>query len=305
MEADEFREKLAKSLGLKQSYLKGPDIMASCPNPDHADRKPSFGYNVENHYFNCWGCGLKGRGLVSLFYKVKIKLPDWASDFKLKIKPSRKIHGMRKPKEEFEVSQDYVDMVTQNNPLAVKKLAERDVPKKIVEKFRIGYNPKKDILYFPCFSKDGRLLGWAERSDNYSHRYKVMPDGVTKGELLFGEEFIPVGKNNVYLVEGPVDALKMWSWGFKAVAVFGSELLEKQMEKLLDIANYVIHIPDNDNAGIKFRRSAAQKLMGRIRFSQVTLPAGLKDIGEKKCNYDKILKAIENRREVNRSRVNG
>jgi DNA primase len=127
---------------------------------------------------------------------------------------------------------------------------------------------------------------------------------VSKGELLFGSEHIPVGKNNVYLVEGPVDALKMWGWGFKAVAVFGSDLLDRQMEKLLDVANYVIHIPDNDHAGMKFRRAAAHKLIGKVKLSQVRLPDGVKDIGEEKCDYTVICDAIENRREVNRSNPN-
>lgn len=302
MTAEEFAEKLEKGLKLQNVHFKGDNLMASCPNPDHPDNKPSFGYNLVTHFYNCWGCGLKGRGLVSLYYKLEKKVPDWAREAKLKIKPQRKIHSMGK-EEAFEVSQDYIELVTQNNKAAQEKLLERGVPKAITKKFQIGYNPKKDVLFFPCFGKDGKLRGWTQRSDNYPSRYKIQPDGISKGEMLFGEQHIPYGKNNVYLVEGPVDALKMWGWGFKAVSVFGSELLERQLEQLQDIANYVIHIPDNDSAGTKFRQSAALKMIGKLKFSQVRLPKGVKDIGADNCTKEVILEAIENRREVNRSNV--
>jgi hypothetical protein len=65
----------------------------------------------------------------------------------------------------------------------------------------------------------------------------------------------------------------------------------------------VIHIPDNDAAGVKFRRTAAHKLIGKVKLAQITLPDGVKDIGSSNCTKEVIIDAIETRREVNRSKV--
>lgn len=32
----------------------------NCPMPKHADSSPSFGVNIENNFYNCFGCGCKG-----------------------------------------------------------------------------------------------------------------------------------------------------------------------------------------------------------------------------------------------------
>ncbi len=45
-------------------------LNCSCPFPDHNDRSPSFGYNLESDYFNCFGCGETGN-LINLVQKIE------------------------------------------------------------------------------------------------------------------------------------------------------------------------------------------------------------------------------------------
>jgi len=35
----------------------------SCPLPNHRDSSPSFGFNPEGEYFNCFGCGSSGKAV--------------------------------------------------------------------------------------------------------------------------------------------------------------------------------------------------------------------------------------------------
>ena len=45
-------------------------LNCSCPFPDHNDRSPSFGYNIESDHFNCFGCGETGN-LINLVQKIE------------------------------------------------------------------------------------------------------------------------------------------------------------------------------------------------------------------------------------------
>jgi DNA primase len=45
-------------------------LNCSCPFPDHNDRSPSFGYNIESDHFNCFGCGETGN-LIHLVQKIE------------------------------------------------------------------------------------------------------------------------------------------------------------------------------------------------------------------------------------------
>jgi hypothetical protein len=39
-----------------------------CPFPDHKDTNPSFGYNIDKDWFNCYGCKRSGRAVQFISY---------------------------------------------------------------------------------------------------------------------------------------------------------------------------------------------------------------------------------------------
>lgn len=282
-----------EALGLESAKVHGDELKARCPNPAHNDRSPSFGLNLSSGYYNCFGCGFKGKGLVSLFFKLNKKVPVGMD---LKGEEKNVLRTKKAVKVVVEVRDAWLSFLTANGRLAYDVLKDRGVDKDVVKQFRVGYNPSKNIMFFPCLNREGKLLGWSERSDDWENRWKVMPFGIEKEKLLYGEQFIELGKKNVvYLVEGMVDCLKMWQWGFKAVAVFGSELLEGQCKRIVDFAEQVIIIPDNDKGGLKLRFSAMTKLQGKVKLAGVNLPDGIKDIGQKECTFEVVKDAIRRR----------
>lgn len=180
--------------------------------------------------------------------------------------------------------------------MAGEYLRSRGVSQPITDMFKVGYNPEKDIMFFPAIDIKGDLKGWAERSDKYSNRWKIMPDGIDKSSMLFGEHLFTVGeRNNIYLVEGMVDCMKLWEFGLKAVATFGSVILETQAEKIVDMAEHVIIIPDNDKGGLKFRFSAMKQLKGKVPLSGCNLPKDINDVGSMECTAAVLKETIRER----------
>jgi len=49
-----------------------------CPLPNHRDSDPSFGYNPEEDFYNCFGCGAKGKAVNFKAAIDKISLRDAA-----------------------------------------------------------------------------------------------------------------------------------------------------------------------------------------------------------------------------------
>lgn len=290
-------EKLIEDLSLKKAKLaNNNDLRTCCPDPSHHDKSPSFFFNIESQEFNCFGCPLRGKSLKHLYLKVGRTPPEWVLSLPtFESKPRRKI-VKKKGQTVSIVRNSWIKIITANTKGAVTKLDERDIFPDIVKKFRIGYNSRKDILFFPCFSYKGDLIGWAERSDNYSERYKMMPEGITKESLLYGEWFLKEGEpHNIYLVEGTIDCLKLWGWGFKALCIFGSVLLPRQRQKIIDLADQIIIIPDNDKGGLKFRTSVLRGLKNQVRLSGVNLPDDIGDVGDNAFTYDMFKKAVKNR----------
>lgn len=293
---------LVKDLKLGRNRMVGVNLMSVCPNPTHEDRTPSFGLNIETFDYNCYGCGFKGSGLKSLFTKLLLPIPDWVAELdsrpRFVSKAAREMPA-RHGKIESAVRDTWIPILTANPEAAAQYLAPRLIPTELVGQFRIGYNIRKDILFFPIFKRDGGLRGWVERSDNYAERYRVMPPGVARDTLLYGEWMVPAGEpNNLYVVEGPVDALKLWSWGFKAVALNGSFMYEWQAKAILEIADQVFIVPDNDKGGLKMISSCIKLLKGKTKLYGVNLPEGIKDTGEVKCTKDMFIEAVRNRIQV-------
>ena len=292
-------EQLIADLNLKSAKIvqnKGQmAIRSRCPHPDHNDSTPSFGLNLEDQKYNCFGCSLGGTGFESLFLKIDMEPPEWVKSLPVFELVKRRKINMRK-KKEIEIRESWRPIICQNPEEAKEKLADRGIKRQVVELFDIGYNEYHDILFFPIFNRENKIIAWAERSSKYKSRYKFMPEGADKGNKLYGEWLIDEKEqNNIYLVEGPIDALKIWGWGYKSLAVLGNSVYLPQAERIIDLAAQVIIIPDNDQGGKKFQNLAIKLLKGKIPISIATLPKQINDVGDDDCTLAVFKKAVKNR----------
>jgi DNA primase len=93
---------------------------------------------------------------------------------------------------------------------------------------------------------------------------------------LYGRERV-AGLREVFVVEGPIDWLLLWQWGFPAVATLGSRIKQKHLE-FLNRFERVFLVPHRDDAGRQMWK-ACKEVFGD-RLATVLVPEGLKDVGD-------------------------
>jgi DNA primase len=93
---------------------------------------------------------------------------------------------------------------------------------------------------------------------------------------LYGQERVE-GCPEVFVVEGPIDYLLLWQWGYPAVATLGSRIKREHVESLQGFRRVYL-VPDRDDAGRQMWRECRTALGDRLR--TVLVPEGRKDVGD-------------------------
>jgi DNA primase len=92
---------------------------------------------------------------------------------------------------------------------------------------------------------------------------------------LYGEE--RVGRSEVFVVEGPIDYLLLWQWGYPAVATLGCRIKREHAEFLQRFSRVYL-VPHRDDAGRRMWRECKELFGDRLR--TVLVPEGVKDVGD-------------------------
>lgn len=103
--------------------------------------------------------------------------------------------------------------------------------------------------------------------------------GFIRNLHLYGEHRVMDGRERVYVVEGQLDALMLWQWGYRpVVALLGSYPGESQIEKLVAYYDRLIIVPDGDKAGDEMATNIEGGVAWRIPVA-VRRPPDKKDPG--------------------------
>jgi DNA primase len=114
-------------------------------------------------------------------------------------------------------------------------------------------------------------------------KYKNTSD-FKKGNYLFGlwhnkQEII--NQNVVYIVEGQFDVMKAMERGIKNIVAIGTSTMSSyQFSVISRYANNLIMLLDNDEAGVKGRKSTIAKFGKLANIQNFYIPEGYKDIDE-------------------------
>lgn len=130
-----------------------------------------------------------------------------------------------------------------------------------------------------------RLMGWQVKSQVRSGFVRNRPTGVKKARTLFGIEVMHEG-DTAWVVESPLDAVRLDGFGYSAVATYGSHVSRSQID-LLSAFDRIVLAFDNDDAGAMatdqvtegLRKVGADVLIARF-------PDGRKDPGD--CAAEEI-----------------
>ena len=283
-------EILIETFSLDNAVVRGENLMASCPfaelyHDSGSDKHPSFGINLETQHWNCYVCGEvggKGNTLQDLAKKLEVTLP--VNLVEIRKKPKRV-----NPKNK-EVYEDYLKEIYSNNPeIAYERLKDRGVSLNAIEELGVGGHSVLDEIYFPDIDIDGTLRGVTARSESFDSRYKF--ELGNKQQALFGMD---KPYDEVFLVEGPVDALKLKSWGFNGVATLGDRITQKKAERILPSASNIYLVPDNDEAGNRWEKQAFKFFGNRVKLFLIRV-TNFEDVGNKDYKEDMFLNDYRNK----------
>lgn len=161
------------------------------------------------------------------------------------------------------------------SPRAMRYYNGRLISDDSVNKFKLGFSEKQDMVTIPVHSPDGMAVGFVGRSVE-GKDFKNTP-GLPKAKLLFNLHRVKTA-DRVYVVESSFDAIRLDQVGMPAVATLGANVSNIQIDLLKKYFNNIIVIADNDEAGGNMKDKIIEKLGSRVNVIQ--LEKQYKDIGD-------------------------
>ncbi len=158
---------------------------------------------------------------------------------------------------------------------AMSYYSGRSITAESVQKFKLGYSEKQDMVTIPVHSPDGIEVGFVGRSIE-GKDFKNTP-GLPKSKVLFNLHRVKAS-NSVYIVESSFDAIRLDQCGFPAVATLGANVSSYQTDLLKKYFNNIIVIADNDEAGGNMKDKIVERLGSRV--TVIKLDKQYKDIGD-------------------------
>lgn len=180
-------------------------------------------------------------------------------------------HIARRKKLPYEVLRDAILAPYRRN--CPRYLLGRGFSEGSLQQYEIGYDLQKAKIVIPVRDHAARLVGLTYRLDfdnDRSQTAKYWHDNFNKSFHLYGYHFWTARKlRRFYLVEGQLDAVRLYQLGYAAAAIMGSEISKEQVDVLKATcqASQIVLAFDNDEAGYKARKDAIQKLT-KTRFAK-------------------------------------
>lgn len=161
------------------------------------------------------------------------------------------------------------------SPRAMRYFNGRLITDQSVEKFKLGYSEKQDMVTIPVSAPDGMLVGFVGRSIE-GKDFKNTP-GLPKSKLLFNLHRVKAA-DRVFVVESSFDAIRLDQVGIAAVATLGANVSRIQTDLLQKYFNNIFVVADNDEAGGNMKNKLINKLGSRV--SPIEINNRYKDIGD-------------------------
>lgn len=290
-------ERVLQRLGI-EAKKRGREWEALCPNPEHADRSPSWRIRDEpghtrHGYHHCWPCGFGGTivdlvqaklGLAS--YKDALK---WLEEGAVDQRPVETIEvRVRPPSLRFRLPDEvrFGPLAEWPGP-ARTYLEGRGIDACQVARWGIGYAVEgrlKGRVVFVLRDAKGRPQGYSARTflkDPDAKRF-LEPEEHERANpsAMFGEQFWPPVSARagipVFVFEGAIKALAASAAldGIYVGATTGSEVRPLHDTKLATFGAQCI-VGDDDDAGDKVSSQLLAKLARHGRATRLRLPRGL------------------------------
>lgn len=263
------------------------DEMVAC-SPFRYEKSPSFSVNLETGLWVDFGSDdyySKGNFITLLSY-LRNETPQEVEDYlldkygidlsdvdKLELNVSFEIDT----KVDTVISTDTYSQYAYRSPY----LASRGITEKVQRAFKIGFDQRGKAVSIPWFDIEGNIVNIKFRSVN-TKRFYYYPTGQAIRNHLYGMHFIYRMKCEVaYIVESEIDALYLWSHGYPAIAIGGSNFSDRQKQLLLrSPIKKLIIATDNDRVGGEVKNKIVKALIGFKDLHEITFPDFAKDVND-------------------------
>ena len=257
------------------------DYIIFCPFHSNL-RTPAGEVDKQNGTFYCFSCH-KIASLVELVMHVSnrtyfesvrfIKSKQTDTDLVADVTKRLIVEPDYKPFDEILIQR--LNTQATSSERAMSYYSYRKITATSVDKFKLGYSEKQDMITIPVHAPDGTPVGFVGRSIE-GKDFKNTP-GLPKAKVLFNLHRVKTA-DRVYVVESSFDAIRLDQVGFPAVATLGANVSNFQIDLLQKYFNNIIVIADNDEAGGNMKTRIEEKLGARV--SVLQLNKEYKDIGD-------------------------
>ena len=268
-------ERLLGDLRIRNLRPTGTNIQACCPF--HKENTPSWGIMIHYPYImNCFCCGKSGT-VINLI--MHIEDCNVMEAFSIADK-----YGYKESDKEREVKK-YTPTMTEielekYTIFFNKAILKRGLSIKTLKEWEVGYDIENRSHIFTIRDENKKLIGVGAKPLKERYSRYIFYKGTRKGQTLYGLYKCNLGKP-VIVVEGFMDALKLWELGVRnVVALMGNQATDKQIELLAQNFNKVYTALDNDEKGRWGTRSLIRKLRGKVKIFILEYPKWIKDGGE-------------------------
>ena len=279
-------EVLRDRVGLEQIVSANGSSKARCVSPDHHDQDPSM--HLYDDHAHCFACGFHGdvtdawaamRGFnkpveaaLDLAREFDVQLPEFSEE-------GRRRADERRRKEEKDLATVQMLLRRLKDEScggwdAVQWWEGRGFTPELRNRFLLSGTPRTAVI--PFWRPGGRIFGLIRRHLDGKPKYQN-PEG-ERPLFIPG----PLGQE-IFVVEGYIDALAVAATGRSAIAVGGTNISEAQGAELRGIISQgatIYILPDYDENGAQAARAWGREFFPQARVCQPSYGEGAKDIAD-------------------------
>lgn len=266
-------------LYFRDRKVSGNNVQFNCPfHANGQERKPSCGMNIDNGKFNCFACGEKG-SLEYFVGKCFHEDEEYGKKWLLEVFSDSVFYGRQglniQERKEYEPPKYVSEEELDNYRWYHKYMWKRKLTPEVVELFDIGYDKNTNCLTFPVNDISGNCVFVARRS--VSTKFFHYPENTKK--LLYGLDKCR-NERVVYVCESCLNALTLWTYGLKAIALLGTgDEYQYDILRKTNIKKFILAL-DGDKAGDKGIRRFYDYLHDVCLISYLKMPRDGRDVND-------------------------
>lgn len=240
----------------KYHNLTNPKKFFHCLNPNHIDNNPSMMFTTKYNICKCFSCGASYDiyDLIGLDYNLPTfkeqlnKLKEIYFDYV----PEERKTMEKEDNKEFNYTNYYKICV--NNKEKTNYLEQRGINKKLIDKYNIGFDEKRNLVIFPI-NKHCYFARSVVNNDKFKSRGK---------SDIWNKKYIEDNQELVYITEGIIDALSLEEidQDVKVISINGVGNINSLIHTIKE-NNYdgtIVIVFDNDYAGKKASNELTKEL---------------------------------------------